>query len=216
MWAEQEIQRAFLMFEFERYDDAVHICKDVHANAVKDGNLSDISMTKDQLFEAALEILLAGGEGTAKKIFYIANSPNKSDARPVEDEIFHGPAHSSRSLLDKAFNVTVPHFRSLQAMVGMRDYQHLKCAPYFVGKTLDQGLYGVEINKQNAELFFRMATLRGYEPGKLIPKRQQMEYKLIREAQQSDQSVFSNVPHDIVNKIARMRFESTLARSKLG
>ncbi|MCD6026328.1 MAG: hypothetical protein K0R08_847, partial [Solimicrobium sp.] len=54
---------------------------------------------------------------------------------------------------------------------------------------------------------------RGYETRSL--RKQREAYTMMLEAQQSDESVFSGVPKDIIKHIASLRFKATLAQPEL-
>jgi len=70
----------------------------------------------------------------------------------------------------------------IEATLGkaITERENLKCAPYFLGKPYEKGLYQVKQNDEKAKEYLAIAAKRGYEPGKLIPMRKQgEEYKLM-------------------------------------
>lgn len=86
----------------------------------------------------------------------------------------------------------------------------------FSWKVFEQGLYGVQQDPEKAQQYLQIATDRGYEPGRYAyMKKQGEEYRLMREANQSKNSLFSTVPPELIDYMARMRVEATLAASQL-
>lgn len=179
MLAGQEIERAISMIiEKGRGQDAVGICEAIYTNAIK-GRESDIENIKNKLFEAGLEIALAGKNSIAKAIMFMLFG---DDTPPHLEAIACWPAlGSDTTALQSQRMIT-----ALEKAVSEKEY--LTCIPHFLGKVYEQGLYGVTQDHEKAKEYFQIAAKRGYETRDL--KKQREEYKLMLEAQQTNQSVF--------------------------
>ncbi|MCD6025482.1 MAG: hypothetical protein K0R08_1 [Solimicrobium sp.] len=165
MIAGKEIDRAFSMVESGQPDQIMEIFEAIYKNTKSTYSLylSDRIMILDKLFEAALEISLAGYRETAISILLV----------PVDAIAF--VAEGTRA----AFN-----------------YEALICRA-----VLEEGR------------FHPWTSLWLKQLQKAI-KKQFKEYKLMLEAQKSTESVFSHVPLELVNHIARLRGEAILVQQE--
>lgn len=210
--AGKEIDRALLMINEGNTEEVVTICKAVREKTINNGDDSEVKEIKNRLFEAGLEIALAGHKETAIKVLQIADSSAYTGTVGYPEVIFHSAAHACWTVLNSAAK---PWALVSGLMHAITENPELKCAPYFLGKVLAQGLYGVKKDLAKAQQYFQIATERGYEPGKHVYMNSSLEtYRLMKEGQQSANSVFATVPLDVINHIARLKVEARLAELK--
>jgi hypothetical protein len=236
MSAENEINYALSMVEKGRPHKAIEMCKAIYNGVIKDHNQRDITIITNKLLEAGLEILLFGDEKTAIDILKISNGIAhntrhywQNDAADACSRVLNRPAFIKSFDLDseepstkafisnyllKSVCIELENMKKLLTKAVI-EKEYLKCAPYFLGKVYREGLYNCAKDEVKAKEFFAIAAERGYEPGKLVLMREQgEEYKLMRAAQQSNESVFSLIPRDLVNYISSLRVKAILAQSE--
>ncbi|MCD6026733.1 MAG: hypothetical protein K0R08_1252 [Solimicrobium sp.] len=148
----------------------------------------------DKLLEATLEIFLAGHEAPARSIL----EKITGDTDPAMWR-YNYPALLCLKMLTK-HGIHEHNENSLKKRI--RKGENFKCTPYFLGKLHESGLL-TESKHNYAKEYLEIAAARGYEP--LAVRKQRKEYQLMLEAQQSNESVFSHVPKELVEHIARLR-----------
>jgi len=213
--AGKELDCVFSMIEDRRHEKAIEICETVNKNAQQNGNLADTKIIKDKIFEVALEIYLAGCKNeTTEKILWIADSPRYAEEKSMLGATYHYEAELCRNVLcSRSGSSLYSGLMEKKLQKAISEKEHLKCASYFLGKAYVEGLHGLTQNDEKAKEYFGIAAERGYEPAPMRKLRQ--DYNLMLEAQQSNESVFADIPRDVLHHMARLRMEVMLAQQKL-
>ncbi|MCD6026983.1 MAG: hypothetical protein K0R08_1502 [Solimicrobium sp.] len=200
--AGEKIDRALYMFEYGQHEKAIHSLTIILYRTV---NLhSQFGLEKhlimDKIFEAALEISLAGYGKTALSILeiihpYFSYGNKQNVIIFCIDRLKHG-----FFILD---------YKEKQMEDCILRNRNAKCLPYFLGKIYEND-HPLTKNNINAKKYLGIAAERGFEP--VAVKKQRREYQLMLEAQKSNESVFSHLPRELVNHIALLRREAILAQ----
>jgi hypothetical protein len=218
MLAESGIDLAFLKIEEGKHEEAIKICETIYTHAKKNCRWLEQEIIGDKLFEAALEIFFGGYPETAGSILYLPNVGTftciGADARS-----YNTAARSVVTVLEnRRFSAIISvhsrqMVRNLEKAIAER--VNLKFTAYFLGKVFEEGRYGVTKNDVKAKEYLEIASERGYEPRSVKKLREAREaYILMREAQESNESIFSLVPRDIIDYITCLRLKATLAQPK--
>jgi hypothetical protein len=205
--AGQEIDRALFMIEGGQPDKVIGILEAVYKNtkSAYSGYSSDRQLIMDKIFEAALEVALAGHRETALSILRIPANTGTSRDRYGR---YNWESQTCLSFLeDRYFSLD---YSADSLKEGILKKRNLKCAPYFLSRIYETSI--IERNDINAKKFLEIAVERGYEP--VAQRKQRKEYQLMLEARQSNDSVFSHFPKELVEKITGLRIDATLAQSE--
>lgn len=210
IWAENEIEHAFFCLKHKTPKDSdavIAILINVQKFAHTQCRQPDINKIKDKLFEASLEFALANEKEIAKNILSRVSAPAKPNfceiiSHSLADACFKGifPSHNTAEK-DRCNMVT-------KLMKDINENTDLKGASYFLGEVYRQGLFGVEKDAASADKYLAIAKNRGYEPHTL--KRQWKEYAFMVNAKKNNSSPFFNIPLELINHIAKLRFENIL------
>jgi hypothetical protein len=216
LFAEQQIKSALSLFEKESYSDAAILCEAVLTFAINTCVESDVEIIKDKLFDAGLEISLAGNNDVANRILYMVFD------KPTNPKIasIHGMAHHTEaSVCWVAIGPKALPSESLTMLTELEkaicEKEHLQCAPHFLGNIYTKGLYHVKPDNEKAQKYFGIADERGYKQ-RLIPMRiQGEEYQLMLKAHESNDSIFSDMPLELIKYISHLRIQTTLVQQNL-
>lgn len=182
--AKEEIDRAVAMLENGNDKDAILICKTINEKALnKSCKTSDAKIIKDSLFEIGLEVALAGNIEIAREILAVVDdleiAPLDACGMNYYSEattcfIVCDPSLSSEERSSKAFLLK----EALKKAIKKKE--HLKCAPYFLGKAYENGLYGIAKSNTRAKEYLQIANERGYTPRTLtLMKNRSEEHTLL-------------------------------------
>ena len=213
MLAGKEIDRALSKIEEGCYEEAVEICEDLHAKVTNKCSQFDVRNIKDKIFEAAIQVLLFGNKEIAIRILNIADSSGLPDTPCIPGRFYHHEANACRESLRISVTWSSPHYLTTTLEKAISTKEHLKCTPLFLAIIYGKGLYSVIENEKKAKKYLQIAADRGYEPLSFM-KKQGEEYKLMLAAQQENESVFSGVPRELIDHIARLRVEATVAQNE--